>query len=380
MRDAAAIVGIHQTPFASRLDDSDLSLAVQAIVAALNDAGLTPRHVDGLVKNAMEDTEEHAVARALGIHNLRFFSQVPYGGGATCGMVAQAAAAIAAGLATTVVCWRVRKRASGGRPWAQGGPRLGGDAQFGAPYGLLRPADQVALLMRRHMVQYGSTSAELGAIAVACRAHATRNPLAQKREPITVADHQASRLISDPLRLLDCCLESDGAAALVLTSAAAARDGAHPPALVRAATQGTGAQVGRMLDWHKPFPLESSGRSAADVLYRQAGLGARDIDCAQLYDSFTPFVLFALEDYGFCPRGEGGRFAADGHLQWPDGDLPLNTHGGSLSEGYIQGMNHLIEAVRQLRGTSTCQLPRVDNVLITSSTSVPTSAVILGRP
>ena len=375
----AAIVGVHQTPFAAHLPESDLALATRVIVAALADAGLTPRDVDGLVKNAMEETEEHAVARALGVHDLRFFSQVPYGGGATCGMVAQAAAAITAGLATTVVCWRVRKRASGGRPWAQGGPRVGGDAQFAAPYGLLRPADHVALLMRRHMVEYGSTSAQLGAIAVACRAHAVRNPLAQKRTPISVADHQASRPVSEPLRLLDCCLESDAAAALVLTSAERARDTARPSALVRAATQGTGAQAGRMLDWHKPFPLESTGHAAAAVLYRQADLGPQDIDCAQIYDSFTPFVLFALEAYGFCPRGEGGRFAADGHLQWPDGALPVNTHGGSLSEGYIQGMNHLIEAVRQVRGTSTCQLSRVEHVLVTSSTSVPTSAVILGR-
>ncbi|MFN8641476.1 MAG: lipid-transfer protein [Candidatus Binatia bacterium] len=375
----AAIVGIHQTPFAARLPESDLALATRVIVAALVDAGLAPRDVDGLVKNAMEDTEEHAVARALGVHNLRFFAQVPYGGGATCGMVAQAAAAIAAGLATTVVCWRVRKRASGGRPWAQGGPRLGGDAQFAAPYGLLRPADQVALLMRRHMIEYGSTSAQLGAVAVACRAHAARNPLAQKRAPIRIADHQASRPVSEPLRLLDCCLESDAAAALVLTSCERARDCARPAAVVRAATQATGIEPARMLDWHKPFPLESSGHAAAAVLYRQAALGPSDIDCAQIYDSFTPFVLFALEAYGFCPRGDSGRFAADGHLQWPDGSLPVNTHGGSLSEGYVQGMNHLIEAVRQLRGTSTCQLSRVEHVLVTSSTSVPTSAVILGR-
>ena len=375
----AAIVGVHQTPFAAHLPDSDLAIATAAIAAALADAGLTPRHVDGLVKNAMEETEEHAVARALGIHNLRFFSQVPYGGGATCGMLAQAAAAIASGLATTVVCWRVRKRASGGRPWAQGGPRIGSDAQFGAPYGLLRPADQVAMLMRRHMIEYGSTSEQLGAIAVACRAHAARNPLAQKRAPLTVADHQGSRPVSEPLRLLDCCLESDGAAALVLTSAERARDLARRPVLVRAAVQATGPQPSRMLDWHKPFPLESSGRSAADALYRLADLGPADIDCAQLYDSFTPFVLFALEAYGFCPRGEGGRFAADGHLQWPDGRLPVNTHGGSLSEGYVQGMNHVIEAVRQLRGTSTCQLARVEHVLVTSSTSVPTSAAILAR-
>lgn len=379
IRDAAAIVGIAQTPFSRHHAASELSLALAVIAAALDDAGLASADVDGLVKNAMEATEEHALVRALGVPNLRFFGQVAYGGGATCGMVAHAAGAIAAGLAETVVCWRVRKRASGGRPWTQLGDAVGGDAQFGAPYGLLRPADQVALLMRRHMLEYGSTSAQLGAIAVACRAHAAPNPLALMRTPISVADHQASRPISDPLRLLDCCLESDGAAALVVTRTARARDGRWRPALIRAATQGTGQQPGRMLDYHRPRLLESSGHAAAAALFRQAGLTPADIDCAQLYDSFTPFVLFALEAYGFCPPGDGGRFAADGHLQWPHGSLPINTHGGSLSEGYIQGMNHVIEAVRQVRGVASTQLDRVDNVLVTSSTSVPTSALIIGR-
>ena len=376
LRDAAAIVGIAQTPFSKHAAESELALAVGVIRAALDDAGRAPADVDGLVKNAMEATEEHAVVRALGISDLRFFGQIPYGGGATCGMVAHAAAAIAAGLAETVVCWRVRKRASGGRPWAQLGDAVGGDAQFGAPYGLLRPADQVALLMRRHMLEYGSTSAQLGAIAVACRTHAARNPGARMRAPLTVADHQASRLVSDPLRLLDCCLESDAAAALVVTRSGRARDCRWTPALIRGATQATGAQPARMLDYHRARLLESSGHAAAAALYRQAGL----IGCAQLYDSFTPFVLFALEAYGFCPAGDGGRFAADGHLQWPHGSLPVNTHGGSLSEGYIQGMNHVIEAVRQVRGTSSTQLSRVEHVLVTSSTSVPTSALILARP
>jgi acetyl-CoA acetyltransferase len=379
MRNAAAIVGIAQTPFSKHLPDSELSLAVRVIKEALDDAGLAPGEVDGVVRNAMEVSQPHEVARGLGIDDLRFFGEIPYGGGATCGMLAHAAGAVAAGLADTVVCWRVRKRASGGRPWARLGPEVGGDAQFGAPYGLLRPADQVALLMRRHMLVHGTTSAQLGAIAVACRAHAARNPRALMRAPITVDDHQASRLVSDPLRLLDCCVESDAAAALVITRADRARDTRHPPARLRAAAQGTGPRPARMLDYFKADPLASSGRAAAATLYRQADLTARDIDCVQLYDSFTPFVLFALEDYGFCPRGEGGRFAADGHLQWPDGSLPLNTHGGSLSEGYVQGMNHVIEAVRQLRGTSTAQLARVEHVLVTSSTNVPTSACILGR-
>jgi acetyl-CoA acetyltransferase len=380
LRDAAAIVGAAQTPFSKHHPESELALALRVIHAALDDAGLAPAAVDGLMKNAMEDTEEHAVARALGIPDLRFFGQVAYGGGATCGMVSQAAGAIAAGLAETVVCWRVRKRASGGRPWAQADRTAAGEAQFGAPYGLLRPADQVAMLMRRHMLEYGSTSAQLGAIAVACRSHAGRNPIAVMRTPITIADHQASRPVSEPLRLLDCCLESDAAAALVVTSRSRARDCRWPAALIRSATQGTGAQPARMLDYYKRAPLTSSGHAAAATLYRRAGIGPADIDCAQLYDSFTPFVLFALEAYGLCPPGEGGRFAADGHLQWPGGSLPVNTHGGSLSEGYIQGMNHLIEAVRQVRGTSTSQLARVEHVLVTSSTSVPTSAVIIARP
>lgn len=377
IRDAAAIVGVAQTPFSKHHPESELTLALRVIRAALDDAGLAPADVDGLMKNAMEATEEHAVARALGIPDLRFFGQIAYGGGATCGMIAHAAGAIAAGLAETVVCWRVRKRASGGRPWAHVEHGVGGDAQFGAPYGLLRPVDQVALLMRRHMVEFGSTGAQLGAIAVACRSHAARNPVALMRAPITVADHQASRLVSDPLRLLDCCLESDAAAAVVVTGTARARDCRWPPALIRAATQGSGPQPARMLDYHKPEPLTSTGHAAATVLYRQAGIQAADIDCAQFYDSFTPFVLFALEAYGFCPRGDGGRFAGEGRLQWPDGSLPINTHGGSLSEGYIQGMNHVIEAVRQLRGTSTAQLADVQHVLVTSSTSVPTSALIL---
>ena len=376
-RCAAAIVGVAQTPFSKHHAAGELSLALGVIHAALDDAGLIAGDVDGLVKNAMEATEEHALARALGVRDLRFFSQVPYGGGATCGMVAHAAGAIAAGLADTVVCWRVRKRASGGRPWTQVASGAAGDAQFGAPYGLMRPADQVALLMRRHMLEFGSTSEQLGAIAVACRAHAAANPLALMRDPITLADHQASRPVAEPLRLLDCCLESDAAAAFVVTSRARARDCRQRPALIRAATQATGPQPGRMLDYHKPHLLESSGHAAAATLYRQACLAPGDIDCAQMYDSFTPFVLFALEAYGFCPPGEGGRFAADGHLQWPNGSLPVNTHGGSLSEGYIQGMNHVIEAVRQIRGTASTQLARVHNVLVTSSTSVPTSAAVI---
>lgn len=374
---AAAIVGIAQTPFSRHHADSELTLALRVIGAALDDAGLLPADVDGLVKNAMEDTEVHALARALGLLDVRFFGEIPYGGGATCGMVAHAAAAIAAGMAETVVCWRVRKRASGGRPWAQLGNRVAGDAQFGAPYGLLRPADQVALLVRRHMIEYGTTSAQLGAIAVACRAHAAANPLALMRAPITIDDHQSSRPVADPLRLLDCCLESDAAAAVVISSSARARDCRARPARISAATQGTGVRPGRMLDYQRPQLLESSGHATAQTLYRQAGIAPADIDCAQLYDSFTPFVLFALEAYGFCPTGEGGRFAADGHLQAPHGSLPTNTHGGSLSEGYIQGMNHVIEAVRQVRGTSTTQLARVEHVLVTSSTSVPTSALII---
>jgi acetyl-CoA acetyltransferase len=379
VRGVAAIAGVGHTEFARQLGRSERRAAIEAISAALADAGLAPADVDGLVRFDLEATSEVEIARNLGIPNLRFFAETGYGGGGGCATIGLAAMAIATGRASVVVCWRARNRGSGGRPWAATGNRIGGDAQFTAPYGLVRPVDQVAMIARRHMHEYGTTSEQFGAVAVACRKHASRNPHALMRDPIALADHQASRFVSEPLRKLDCCLESDGALAVVVTSAARARDLPQPPALIVAAAQGTGAEHVVMSNYHAPRFLETPSTCAARDLFAAAGVGPSDVDVAQIYDAFTPLVTFSLEEFGFCAAGEGGPFSENGRLEWPDGDLPVNTSGGGLSEAYVHGMNLVVEGVRQVRGTSTSQVRDAELCLVTSGAAVPTSALLLAR-
>ena len=375
----AAIAGIGQTAFSKDLGRPEQALALDAILAALEDAGLAPEEVDGLVRFDIETTTEVEISRNLGIGNLRFFGEIAYGGGAACATIAHAAMAIAAGRASVVVCWRARNRGSGGRPWSSTGARVGGDSQWSLPFGLVRPVDQVAMLARRHMHEYGTTSQQLGAVAVAFRAHAARNPRALLRDSITLEDHQASRMISDPLRKLDCCLETDGALAVVVVSREKARDLRQPPVDVLAAVQASGEDHVVMLDYFGPRFLETPATPAARELFSVAGLGPGDVDCAQFYDAFTPLVLMSLEEYGFCGPGESGVFAASGGLAWPDGALPSNTSGGSLGEAYVHGFNLVLEGVRQLRGTSTSQVDGAEISLVTSGSSVPTSALLLGK-
>ena len=376
---AAAIVGIGQTEFAKDIGRPERSIALEAIRSALDDAGIEAAEVDGLVRFNMESTTEVEIARNLGIPNLRFFGEIGYGGGAGCATVAHAALAIASGRASVVVCWRARNRGSGGRPWAATGNQVPGDYQFTAPYGLLRPVDQIAMIARRHMHEYGTTTEQFGEVAVACRAHAARNPDALMREPITLADHADSRMIAEPLRKLDCCLETDGALAVVVTSVERARDCAKRPAVVLAASQGTGPQHTVMTNYHAPRFLETPSTFAAADLFESAGVGPADIACAQIYDAFTPLVTLSLEEYGFCKPGEGGPFSAGGRLRWPDGALPVNTSGGGLSEAYVHGMNLIVEGVRQVRGTSHCPVPDLELCLVTSGAGVSTSALILAR-
>jgi len=379
MKHAAAIAGIGQTELAKNIGRSERRIALEAIRAALDDAGIAPREVDGLVRFDMETTDEVEIARNLGIENLRFFGQIGYGGGAACATVAHAAMAIATGRASVVVCWRARNRGSGGRPWAKTGMRVGGDYQFTAPFGLIRPVDQIAMIARRHMHEHGTTTRQLGAVAVACRKHASRNPNALKREPMTLEDHERSRFVSEPLRLFDCCLETDGALAVVVVSAERARDLPQPPAYVVAASQGTGPEHVVMTSYHGPRLLSTPSLYAARDLFAAAGVAPADIDCAQIYDAFTPLVILSLEEYGFCKPGEGGAFAEGGRIEWPDGELPVNTSGGSLSEAYVHGYNLIVEGVRQMRGTSTSQVDGAQLCLVTSGAGVPTSAMILSR-
>ncbi len=384
-RGAAAIAGIGATDFSKDSGRSELQLSAEATLAALADAGLKPSDVDGLVTFTMDNSSEIALARELGMGDLRFFSRINYGGGAACATVQQAALAVSAGMADVVVCYRGFNERSGQRfgqvqNWAATQVNTNGlDNAWTYPSGLSTPAATVAVQARRYMHEYGATSRDFGTVAVACRKHAATNPDAWfYGKPITIEDHQASRMIADPLHLLDCCQESDGAVAIVVTSTERARDlraGAVP---ILAAAQGSAADQFVMTSFYRDdIGIPEMGVVGRE-LWRQSGLAPTDIDTAVLYDHFTPYVLMQLEELGFCGRGEAPAYVADGAIEI-GGRLPLNTHGGQLGEAYIHGMNGINEAVRQLRGTSVNQVEGAAHVLVTAGTGVPTSGLILGR-
>ncbi|MDI9977968.1 lipid-transfer protein [Rhodococcus sp. IEGM 1307] len=380
----AAIAGIGATDFSKNSGRSELRLAAEAVTAALDDAGLTPADVDGLTSFTMDTNTEAAVARSVGIPDLKFFSRIHYGGGAACATVQQAAMAVATGVADVVVAYRAFNERSGMR-FGQVNSGLvqqvnssGTDNAFSYPHGLSTPAAFVAMVAQRYMHEYGATSEDFGRVAVTDRKHAATNPNAFfYGKPITLEDHQNSRFIAEPLHLLDCCQESDGGIAIVVTSPERAKDLKQKPAVIAAAAQGSGSDQYIMTSYYRPelagLPeMELVGRQ----LWDQAGLGPQDMDLAVLYDHFTPYVLMQLEELGFCGRGEAKDFIADGAIDL-DGSLPLNTHGGQLGEAYIHGMNGIAEGVRQIRGTSVNQVSGVQNVLVTAGTGVPTSGLVL---
>lgn len=380
----AAVAGIGATEFSKESGRSELRLAAEAVLAALDDAGLSPADVDGLVTFSQDANQEIAVAREAGVGDLTYFSRVEYGGGAACATVAHAAMAVATGMARTVVCYRAFNERSG-RRFGQPDARLGGqptsqglEMSWHVPFGLMTPAAWVAMFARRYMHTFGAMSADFGRVAVAMRRHAATNPAAWFHgRPITLEEHQSSRWIVEPLRLLDCCQESDGAVALVVTSAERARDLRRSPAVIAAAAQGSAAGQLMMTSYYRD---DMSGLPEMGVvgrrLWEMSGLSPSDIRIAILYDHFTPFVLAQLEELGFCGRGEAPAFIADGGIEL-DGRLPVNPHGGQLGEAYIHGMNGIAEAVRQIRGTAANQLGGVANVLVTAGTGVPTSGLIL---
>jgi acetyl-CoA acetyltransferase len=384
----AAIAGIGQTPFAKSLGMSEAHAAVIAIRNALDDAGLTPADVDGICRYDVESTGDATLALTLGLRNVRFFASHNHGGGAYCALLTSAAAAIAAGHASTVLCFRSRNRgrassfgprsAQGGRPWQKVGERLTGGYQYSVPFGVQSPVQEMALIARRHMHEYGTTDDHFGEVAVAIRSHATRNPAAVMRAPMALADHHASRWVAEPLRLLDCCIETDGACAAVVTGAERARDLRQRPAYILAAAQCAGAAHHRPTDWFK-YDRDAWLEAGARRLWARAGVGPADVAAAMVYDHFTPMVLVTLEDWGFCRRGESGPFVAGGRIRWPEGELPVNTHGGQLSEAFIHGFNNILEGVRQIRGTSTSQVDGAEIVFIAASASDPYGAVLLRR-
>lgn len=379
----AAIVGIGATEFSKESGRSELQLSVEATRAALADCGLTPSDVDGFTTFTMDNSSEIALARELGVPELRFFSRINYGGGAACATVQQAAMAVATGVADVVVAYRGFNERSGQRfgqvqNWAAAQVNTNGlDNAWTYPLGLSTPAATVAMQARRYMHEYGATSEDFGRVAVADRRHAATNPNAFFfGKPITLTDHQNSRMIADPLHLLDCCQESDGAVALVIVSAERAKDLPQQPAYVAAAAQGSGRDQFVMTSYYRDdIGIPEIGVVGRE-LWKQSGLTPADIPTAVLYDHFTPYVLMQLEELGFCGRGEAPDYILDGAIE-VGGRLPINTHGGQLGEAYIHGMNGIAEGVRQVRGTSVNPVDGADHVLVTAGTGVPTSGLIL---
>jgi acetyl-CoA acetyltransferase len=384
-RDLCAIAGIGETDYSRNSGRSDLTLASQAALAAIADAGLTPADIDGVVRCNLDTIHSNDLIETLGMPNVTYWSDVGQGGVAPPAMVGQAVGAILSGQATAVLVFRELNGRSGRRyglsPTTT--QQIGGAGsydEFYQPYGLLSPGQVFAVMAQRHMIEFGTTPEQLAQIPIVCRRRANANPRAQMHaRTLTLDDYLASRMISSPLRLFDFCLETDGACAVVVTSAERARDLPNPPALIRAVTQATvpSPQPGTMYPvLARPDITSLPATAAAAELYRRAGLGPSDIDVAQIYDCFSITVLMQLEDWGFCAKGEGGPFVASGAIDL-DGSLPINTGGGHLSEGYIHGLNHVVEGVRQIRGTSTSQVPGAEVCLVTATPLPPGSALIL---
>lgn len=382
-----AIVGIGATEFSKSSGRTPMQLATEASIAACQDAGLSPSDVDGIVVYSAEKNTDIEVARNLGIDELTHFSMVHHGGGAACGVVAQAAMSLYSRAAKYVLVYRAFNE----RSWHRFGQGVQDahqspeafDVSFSwtTPFGLLTPAQWVAMFATRYMHEYGARSEDFGRIAVADRRHAATNPAAFFfNRPITLEEHQESRFISEPLRLLDCCQESDGGQALLLTTVDRAKDLAQTPAVVAAAAQGVAADQHMMRSYYRDriTGLPEMG-VVARQLWNSTGLKPADIQTAIIYDHFTPLVLPQLEEFGFCGTGEAKDFIANGNIEL-GGGLPINTNGGQLGEAYIHGMNGIAEAVRQVRRTSVNQVEDVENVLVTAGSGVPTSGLILTRP
>lgn len=381
LRDRTAIVGVGFTEFSRNSGVTTTTLALQAIQRAIEDAGLEIDDIDGLATYSLGDsTGPPQLAPMLGLRDLSFWVHQRGGGSTSHSVIGQAALACATGVADVVVCYRALNSRSGVKMSTVGlsaGDNL--EMQYRSPYGIVSPTQDYALAARQHMVKYGTRPEHLGAIAVAQRDYASKNPRATMRTPITMDDYLSSRWIVEPLRLFDCCLESDGACAVVVTSAERARDLRHPAVHIAGVAWGNG-HTSISSGW--PDQTESAAGVVGRRLFTMAGCSPADVDVAELYDCYTYSVLVALEDFGFCAKGGAGEFVAAGETR-RGGTLPVNTHGGNLSEAYIHGLTHVCEATLQLRGA--CGERQVDGAEIALSAAQPgvitgqTGGVILRR-
>ncbi len=358
---------------------SAFELQIEASLAAICDAGLDPKDIDGIIPIGITGAPAEAFVTNFGIPDLRFSALTPMGGASGVAAVQCAIAAISAGLCNHVLIPAGRNVSSGARAGTRihQMPQFHLVTEFELPQGAIAPAQLYAPMARRHMELYGTTSRQFGEIAVATRAHAALNGNAVMTKPITLEDHQASRMIADPFRLLDCSLESDGGAALVVSAADRARDMRQPRVQVLGIAEGHPDSPSSITQ--RPDLTRLGIAKAAPRVFEMAGVGHADIDVAEIYDCFTYIVLCQLDDMGFCGKGEGGAFVEDGKLRL-GGALPTNTHGGLLSQAHMLGMNHLVELVRQLRGQGgRAQVAGAETGLVTGYGDMGDSAMAIMR-
>ncbi|MFP7296461.1 thiolase C-terminal domain-containing protein [Neobacillus niacini] len=383
IRDKTAIVGIGQTEFSRNCGRTELHMALEAILAAVEDAGLKVEDIDGMINYTLDSAEQVEIVRALGIPNLSFFSKIPYGGGASCGTIAHAVAAVSSGMANYVVCVRSIRDASGPVTYGDFEETRVRDTYYGMyfPYGLLTPVSWVAMFAQRYIHKYGVKDGQLGWVPLVNRENANRNPNAMFYDrPLSMEEYLDSPLNVAPLRRHDCCLSTDGAVAMIVTTAERAKHLKQRPAYISGAIQGMSTNGEQMTSYYREdiarLPeVEEYGKK----LFKMAGVTPKDIDVAQFYDAFSPLVPMQLEALGFVEKGEGVPYCEGGNRIRPGGELPINTSGGLMSEGYLHGMNLITEGVRQVRGTSTTQIEDVEHVLVTGGLGVPTSGLILRR-
>jgi acetyl-CoA acetyltransferase len=383
LRGKVAIVGIGETPYYKhgKSPDPEFVLALKAVLAACADAGIDPREVDGFASYSNDRNEPSRLAAALGLPELRFSNMMwGGGGGGGAGAVGNAAAAVAAGMADCVVVYRALAQGQFQRFGAAApGGVASGEAALNAPYGVMSPAQRFAMRAMRFIHENGIGPGAQRAIALACYAHAQRNPRAVMHgKPLTAETYDSSRWIVEPWRLYDCCMENDGAAALIIVPAERARDFPHKPAYLLGSVQGSEYRNGAR-GHNAPLYATSSFTTLAPRLYAMAKVKPSDVDVLQCYENFTGGVLMSLVEHGFFAAEEANDFLVPENLMAPSGRLPFNTSGGNLAECYMHGLELQVEAVRQLRGQSTAQVPDTHvSMVIAGPMVTPVSSMILG--
>lgn len=383
LRGKVAIAGIGETDYYKhgRAPDPEFKLALKAILAACADAGIDPRDIDGFASYSNDRNDPSRIAAALGIKELRFANmQWGGGGGGGAAAVGNASAAVATGMADCVVVFRALAQGQFAR-FGQGpqSPTVSGDLAFSVPYGLMSPAQRFGMKVMRFFDEHGLTPEVQRGVALASYHHAQANPRAvMYGRPLDAETYDNSRWISEPFRLFDCCQENDGAAALIVVSAERAKDLPHKPCFLLGAAAGSEYRCAAP-SHNAPTYASASFTTVAPHLYEMAGCTAKDVDVVQSYENFTGGVVLSLIEHGFCTAEEAPEFLVKENLIAPAGKLPLNTSGGNLAECYMHGLELQLEAIRQVRGESTSQVPDADVSMVCSGPLVtPVSSCIFG--